>query len=141
MIFFSIFFYTNVLLPRAAILQIYFFKSMKFYIWYILIMIICLLSSKNISSWPIYIWSPLFSSPDILADIIRHCHVVTKNRDDVVIRQGDVGDWWVEKKFDLIYSRREETIQLFEVLELFLGHCDKKKNQNPHIWSRYQPFF
>ncbi|XP_012946512.1 cAMP-dependent protein kinase regulatory subunit, partial [Aplysia californica] len=29
---------------------------------------------------------------DILADIIRNCRVVTKNRDDVVIKQGDVGD-------------------------------------------------
>jgi hypothetical protein len=31
--------------------------------------------------------------PDVVTDIIRNCQFVTKEPDDVIIKQGDQGDW------------------------------------------------
>jgi hypothetical protein len=30
---------------------------------------------------------------EVVKDIIKNCSFETKNQDDIIIRQGDIGDW------------------------------------------------
>ena len=42
---------------------------------------------------------------DILVDIIRNCEFSQRNADEVIIRQAEKGDWWVEKNIYRSYKR------------------------------------
>ncbi len=39
------------------------------------------------------VWNPAFLFEEIVSDIIKNCSFESHQRDDVIIKQGDVGDW------------------------------------------------